>query len=64
MEAFTAPYAQNHFGMLIDAACIVLLTVNKHDKPFVAEVAVEENEQLTSEIFSERTNLVSHKREK
>ena len=46
MEAFTAPYAQNHFGMLIDAACIAPVAVTKYDKPFVTVMAVEDYERM------------------
>ena len=57
-------FEQNHTGALINAACIVELAINGHHKQFVAEMAVEACEQLTLEIFTERTKLVPHKREK
>ena len=64
MKTFISSYAQNHFGVLIDAARIAPVAVTKYDKPFVVVMAVEEYERLTSEISSKKTNLVLRKREK
>lgn len=46
METFISSYAQNHFGVLIDAARIAPVAVTKYDKPFVVVMAVEEYERL------------------
>ena len=35
MKTFISSYAQNHFGVLIDAARIAPVAVTKYDKPFV-----------------------------
>ena len=64
MKTFISSYAQNHFGVLIDAARIAPVAVTKYDKPFVVVMAVEEYERLTSETSSKKTNLVLRKREK
>lgn len=64
MKTFISSYAQNHFGVLIDAARIAPVAVTKYDKPFVVVMAVEEYERLTSEISTKKTNLVLRKREK
>ena len=47
MKTFISSYAQNHFGVLIDAARIAPVAVTKYDKPFVVVMAVEEYERLT-----------------
>ena len=44
MKTFISSYAQNHFGVLIDAARIAPVAVTKYDKPFVVVMAVEEYE--------------------
>ena len=64
MKTFISSYAQNHFGVLIDAARIAPVAVTKYDKPFVVVMAVEEYERLTSEISTKKTNLVLRKTEK
>ena len=46
MKTFISSYAQNHFGVLIDAARIAPVAVTKYDKPFVVVMAVEEYERL------------------
>ncbi len=48
MKTFISSYAQNHFGVLIDAARIAPVAVTKYDKPFVVVMAVEEYERLVS----------------
>ena len=45
MKTFISSYAQNHFGVLIDAARIAPVAVTKYDKPFVVVMAVEEYER-------------------
>ena len=62
MKTFISSYAQNHFGVLIDAARIAPVAVTKYDKPFVVVMAVEEYERLVSvngcvEVPPKRTNL-------
>ena len=46
MKTFISSYAQNHFGVLIDAARIAPVAVTKYDKPFVVVMAVEEYERV------------------
>ena len=46
MKTFISSYAQNHFGVLIDAARIAPVAVTKYDKPFVVVMAVEEYERM------------------
>ena len=48
MKTFISSYAQNHFGVLIDAARIAPVAVTKYDKPFVVVMAVEEFERMKS----------------
>ena len=50
MKTFISSYAQNHFGVLIDAARIAPVAVTKYDKPFVVVMAVEEYERMQSEL--------------
>jgi len=50
MKTFISSYAQNHFGVLIDAARIAPVAVTKYGKPFVVVMAVEEYEQMQSEL--------------
>ena len=62
MKTFISSYAQNHFGVLIDAARIAPVAVTKYDTPFVVVMAVEEYERLVSvngcvEVPPTRTNL-------
>ena len=46
MKTFISSCAQNHFGVLIDAARIPPSAVTKYDKRFVVVMAVEEYERL------------------
>ena len=48
MKTFISSYAQNHFGVLIDAARIAPVAVTKYDKPFVVVMAVEEYERVVA----------------
>ena len=46
MKTFISSYAQNHFGVLIDAARIAPVAVTKYDKPFLVVMAVEEFKRM------------------
>ena len=46
MKTFISSYAQNHFGVLIDATRIAPVAVTKYDKPFVVVMAVEEYKRV------------------
>ena len=54
MKTFISSYAQNHFGVLIDAARIAPVAVTKYDKPFVVVMAVEEYERLKEQVLASR----------
>ena len=57
MKTFISSYAQNHFGVLIDAARIAPVAVTKYDKPFVVVMAVEEYERLTEQKSEQKPAL-------
>ena len=61
MKTFISSYAQNHFGVLIDAARIAPVAVTKYDKPFVVVMAVEEYERLK---LLERNVLATGRKQK
>ena len=61
MKTFISSYAQNHFGVLIDAARIAPVAVTKYDKPFVVVMAVEEYELLK---LLERNVLATGRKQK
>ncbi len=61
MKPFISSYAQNHFGVLIDAARIAPVAVTKYDKPFVVVMAVEEYERLK---LLERNVLATGRKQK
>ena len=50
MRKFSSAGAKNQFGVLIDAARIAPVAVTKYGKPFVVVMAVEEYEQMQSEL--------------
>ncbi len=52
MRAMSAREAKHHFGQLIDEARAEPVVVEKHGRPVVVVLAVEEYERLTGQTVS------------
>ena len=48
MKTMSAKDAKNAFGLLLDTALAEPVTVEKHGRPVVVVMSIEEYEQLTS----------------
>ena len=51
MKAVSAREAKHHFGQLIDDARAEPVVVEKHGRPVVVVLAVEEYKRLTGQVF-------------
>jgi len=49
MKAMSARAAKHHFGQLIDAALAAPVVVEKHGRPVVVVLSVEEFQRLTGQ---------------
>ena len=57
MKAMSAREAKHHFGQLIDDARADAVVVEKHGRPVVVVLAVEEYERLTGRTVSPSTHI-------
>lgn len=52
MKAMSVPEAKHHFGQLINDARADAVVVEKHDRPVIVVIAVEEYKRLTGRTIS------------
>ena len=64
MKTMSAKDAKNAFGMLIDSARAEPVTVEKHGRPVVVVLSVEEFERLNRTANQEQRNEIRAKRRK
>lgn len=62
MKSVSAREAKYNFGKLIDTARAEPVVIEKHGRPVVVVVAVEEFERLTSQPMLERQQAKSEKK--
>lgn len=54
MKTMTAKAAKNGFGLLLDTARAEPVTIEKHGRPVVVVISVEEFERLSAELGEAR----------
>lgn len=57
MKSMSAKDAKNAFGLLLDTARAEPVTIEKHGRPVVVVVSIEEFERLSAERRSTRTDV-------
>jgi prevent-host-death family protein len=60
MKRMSAKEAKNSFGMLIDYARAEPVQVEKHGRPVVVVMSVEEFRRLTPRANSEKAKVIGH----